>query len=420
MLGGIGGVASAITLKNLNDEKADLLTEKADLKAEVKLATGISSGYKSLNNQVNSAVTASTGMSNAWISLSDDLKSMIDDLQNGVTSAGIIRKIFLTAANTVIKTILTDIDTIKKQMSGVTNIVAEKGQTVGEAAVAAAKGNKIRLNVESTKSSPSGTLSQSLANLAATNTRVRAISNLPTAAVAIQNETLTNTSKVIAKVQSLQGSVGGYADSALPQLNTIQTILTNKEPFDKIKVAVKSLQNESGTLSINSNQVLSFIRNMVTTMNGYFNQLSLVQSAITSQKTQLEAQLFGAQSQEEAAQKNYYWLIALGPFGLIELAAALAAYFAIKSEVDGYHNQINSLNSQISSLDSMSAATGDLSTDIGGVISKVLSVNNAVTFVANDVLNVETDLNSSDAPSVVKILVETAITEVNTLKVDAS
>ena len=64
---------------------------------------------------------------------------MITDLKNGIKSAGQIRTLFLTATNTEIKTVITDIDTIKGQMAGVTSIVAKQGQTVGEALVAAAQ-----------------------------------------------------------------------------------------------------------------------------------------------------------------------------------------------------------------------------------------------------------------------------------------
>lgn len=141
---GVGGeVASAIALKNLNDEKANLLTEEANLTAEVKLATGISNGYQSLANQVTAAVTAATQMSNAWSSLSADLGAMISDLRSGVTNAGTLRTIFLTAANTEIQTVITDITTIKGQLAGVTNIVAAPGQTVGEALVAAAQAHAV-------------------------------------------------------------------------------------------------------------------------------------------------------------------------------------------------------------------------------------------------------------------------------------
>ncbi|MEH2305153.1 HBL/NHE enterotoxin family protein [Nostoc sp.] len=137
---GVGGeVASAITLKSLNDQKATLLTEESTLTAEVKLATGISSGYQSLLNQVKSAVDAATQMENAWEFLSSDLGSMISDLQNGVQNAGQIRTLFLTAANTEVQTVIRDINTIKGQMDGVQIIVAKSGQTVGEALVAAAQ-----------------------------------------------------------------------------------------------------------------------------------------------------------------------------------------------------------------------------------------------------------------------------------------
>ncbi|HHI92325.1 MAG TPA: hypothetical protein ENK04_02250 [Gammaproteobacteria bacterium] len=140
VIAGVGGeVASAITLKNLNDEKAKLLTEKSTLTAEVKLATGVSSSYQSLATQVKNAVDAATQMENAWEFLSSDLGSMITDLKNGIQNAGQIRTLFLTATNTEIKTVITDIDTIKGQMAGVTTIVAKQGQTVGEALVAAAQ-----------------------------------------------------------------------------------------------------------------------------------------------------------------------------------------------------------------------------------------------------------------------------------------
>jgi len=140
LAGGIAGeVASAITLRNLNDAKANLLTEEATLTAEVKLATGIGSAYQSLSSQVSNAVTAATQMANAWSSLASDLGSLISDLQNGITTTALARQIFLTAANTEVQTVITDINTIKGQLAGVTNVVPRPGQTVGQALVAAAQ-----------------------------------------------------------------------------------------------------------------------------------------------------------------------------------------------------------------------------------------------------------------------------------------
>ena len=137
---GVGGeVASAITLKNLNDQKAHLLKQKDSLKAEVHLAQGISSGYQSLSTQLGNAITAAQGMANAWNSIDSDLGSLVSDLQNGVTNAGAARTLFLTAANSVVKTVVADISTIKTQMAGVNTISVPAGETVGDALVAAAK-----------------------------------------------------------------------------------------------------------------------------------------------------------------------------------------------------------------------------------------------------------------------------------------
>ncbi|MCU7879993.1 MAG: alpha-helical pore-forming toxin family protein [Candidatus Thiodiazotropha sp. (ex Lucinoma aequizonata)] len=133
---GIGGeVASAVTLEKLYSTKATLLTQKADLNAEVKLATSIGSAYNNFNTQVKVGVTASTQMINAWRFLSSDLGNLADDLDKGVKSAGDIRTLYLKAANSVISGkngIDTDINTIKHQMTGVQSKVAPEGVHIGD------------------------------------------------------------------------------------------------------------------------------------------------------------------------------------------------------------------------------------------------------------------------------------------------
>ena len=139
VVAGVGGeVGSAVALAGLNNQKAALLRDEAKMTDEVKLASGISSGYQSLLGQVKSAVDAASAMTNAWNSLGADIGSLIADLKNGIQNAGTIRTIFLTAANGVAQTVLTDVQTIKQQLAGATTIVAKPGQTVSDAILAAA------------------------------------------------------------------------------------------------------------------------------------------------------------------------------------------------------------------------------------------------------------------------------------------
>ncbi len=114
-----GSVASAITLKNLYQQKADLLKQRSTLNSEVSLVTGISGAYSQLGNQAAQAMSATTQMKNAWVSLSSDLDTLSNNLKSGIMSTDVIRELFLTAANQTIPTILQDVDIIKQQMAGV-------------------------------------------------------------------------------------------------------------------------------------------------------------------------------------------------------------------------------------------------------------------------------------------------------------
>lgn len=430
---GIGGeIASALTLKNLNNEKATLLTQQANLKAEVKLATGISSGYQALKNQVRSAVTAASSMSNAWLSLSADLGSLINDLEKGIKNAGVLRELFLTAANTTIKTVIADIKTIKTQMAGVQDIVAEKGQTVGDAIVNAVQEKRVALAAAPAKmlvkdwrrfllrADGAGVLSQSVENLNVAEGHIRSITNLPGSAQRIQNQSLANFPLIITNIQALQSKVGVFVNSTNPELKTIEAMLTSNQSLEDIKTAVEKLCDEASALTASATQALTTIRQLISTMYGYFNQLASIQKGLTSQRTNLEGQLGEAQGRENAAKQKYYYLIALGPFGLIGLVVALALYEHIKSEVNGYERQISGLNSQISSLNVLKKTTGQLGNEFRNVISKVTSVKNTVSFVSNDILQIRSDMALGETRIVIEIAIKAAKTEMKILSIDAS
>lgn len=131
LITGAGGEAgSAVALVGLCNQRAKLLDEESVLKAEVKLALGIKSAYQALSDKVNASVEAATQMQSAWEFLEAGLGSMITELNNGITDSGVLRRLFLNAANGIVGTLLTDINTIKNQMDGVVVKKAAPGQTV--------------------------------------------------------------------------------------------------------------------------------------------------------------------------------------------------------------------------------------------------------------------------------------------------
>lgn len=131
-VGFVGAAGSAAGLITLYDAKADLLRRQADLKEEVKLALGLQAGYNSLFGQVSSAVTACSNMSNAWSSLSSDLQKLIAGLDRGDNpdTSDAVRRLLLGAATQEVQTVLSDVSTIKQQLAGVQQIVAQPGQLI--------------------------------------------------------------------------------------------------------------------------------------------------------------------------------------------------------------------------------------------------------------------------------------------------
>lgn len=135
LVGTAGTVASALTLKGLYDAKASVLQQKSSLTSEVNLAEGIKSGYSSLGFGASEAVTATSQMKNAWVSINSDLDNLSLNLQNGIISTDSVRQLFLTAANETIPFILEDVSLIKQQMAGVNVSVSAEDMNVGEYAV---------------------------------------------------------------------------------------------------------------------------------------------------------------------------------------------------------------------------------------------------------------------------------------------
>ena len=133
MVAGAAGItAGAIVLAKSLDARDGLYRKKSTLKSEVKIASAISHGYAGLKNQAANAVTAATQMGNAWDALTGDLGSLAYDLNKGIISADAVRQLWLTAADTTVKTVITDVRTIKAQMAGVSPLSVPQGATISD------------------------------------------------------------------------------------------------------------------------------------------------------------------------------------------------------------------------------------------------------------------------------------------------
>ncbi|MDB9390218.1 hypothetical protein [Microcystis aeruginosa] len=266
----------------------------------------------------------------------------------------------------------------------------------------------------------SGLLSQSVANLTAAEQQVTSISGLSEAAQQIQSESSTAITKLIPQIQAMQQAINSFVQTAIPQLENTNTMISNNQPLSQIKTMIAVLQNEVSSLKSNVDDISSQNHSVSSLVFGYFNQLATIESSLTEQITSLQGQLGNAQSEEDAAKKKYLYLIALGSFGLIGLSVAPGLYLKWKSDVNSYESETSSLNAQINSFNTLKSNCQLMATDLQGVTTKISSVQNSVDLLASEILTINSDLDSESILSVIGLKVNAAITEVNTLGIDAS
>ena len=129
-VGAAGEAASIIAYEKLGKQLKHLFDEESTLKTEIKLLTSINGAFDILKDKANVAAQAADQMSSAWKFLAGDLNTLSEDLKKGETSVGAIQTLFLTAANNLIPSVLDDVSTIKKQMTGVVVDPGKPGESL--------------------------------------------------------------------------------------------------------------------------------------------------------------------------------------------------------------------------------------------------------------------------------------------------
>lgn len=262
----------------------------------------------------------------------------------------------------------------------------------------------------------SGLLSQTLTNLNTAEKQIVALGGLPPQVRKIQTESEAAISPMILNVQTIQKEVANFVQFALPELNNIKT----DQPIALIKGKIAEIKNKANTLKSTVDEMSSQIKSVQSQVIGYFDQLAVVESDLTKMMTTLQAQLDNAECEEKAAKKKYYYLIALGPFGLIGLSVALGLYLKWQSDVNEYESQISSLNVQINIFNSMKSICILMGKDFQEVVTRISDIRNMIDFIIGDILTIDSDLDSGSLLSVVMIKIHAAITEITTMGVDAS
>lgn len=265
-----------------------------------------------------------------------------------------------------------------------------------------------------------GILSQTMANLSSTEQHINAIGGLPPDAASIQSQSVSLIGEIIPELQALQKQVLSYVEHAQSQLNQIESQLANNMPLELVLQQIKALQVDSSSIK---SSVDSQVTKIVASANQVFefaNPLAAVQSQLRAQTTALQSQMSNARNEEDAIHNRYLYLLALGPFGLIGLAAALGLYLQWKSEADNLEAQWNASNFQIHELAMMMVVTNQLIADFRDLSSRISAVKNTIDFLESDITTIITDTGQAGGRTVIEVYTKAALHQVLALKSETS
>ncbi|RKT10418.1 hypothetical protein B0G69_7807 [Paraburkholderia sp. RAU2J] len=265
-----------------------------------------------------------------------------------------------------------------------------------------------------------GPFSQTLAALNSSVSKLRSIQELPGDAVPIQNSVCNSLIGILKDAAPFQTALLGYTGSAITALNGALADLKKGASPGSIAKTVSDVAATISTYQQSATSLLTQSNAAAALMSSSFTQLAHVEGSIQSQMTTLQAQEGAARGQLAAAQKRYYYLLALGPFGLPGLAAALGLYLKWKSDAAAIQNRINSLSSQIGVLQGLVTACKTLATAEASSLSDLTNLKTAIDDTAADFTVIINDLDQDPSPSVVELRLTTCIAMLGVLQADAS
>ncbi|WP_164712304.1 HBL/NHE enterotoxin family protein [Methylobacterium currus] len=129
-LGGAGLTASSVVLAKLIEAKSGLLTQKSQLEGTVTFLTDFKSTMGTLGSSATTAAQELTNMKNAWDILGGNLGNVVGSIQNASTFSDlpIVVQAYLNTSASQWTTVLGNVTTIQKQMSGVKSVKVEGNQ----------------------------------------------------------------------------------------------------------------------------------------------------------------------------------------------------------------------------------------------------------------------------------------------------
>jgi hypothetical protein len=268
-------------------------------------------------------------------------------------------------------------------------------------------------------SAPTNIVTQALANVIATSQNLATVTGLPAQAASVQTQAVKIANEIVPVVQTLKQQVQLFVQLAGPLLGSALAALDASAP-DQAKPIVVRLQEAATGLAgtaLASSKQLGSARD---SSNGCVGSMSAVQSTLDGDIAAANAERTSRQSEVDSLNKNkYYWLL-LGPFGVIGLGIAIGELVTANNRVAEIETRISALGQQAAQAGKMKIDVQQLSTALSSLAGRLEDLKSSVDFVCADMKLVLKDLGDAQAKATAKAYLLTVQGELATLNAETA
>ena len=265
-----------------------------------------------------------------------------------------------------------------------------------------------------------GLMSQAIANVRLAQGHLAAVTGLPPAASPVQASMAATLATMIPLVESAASAVLGFATAAAQPMDAASAAIGAGDAA-ALKSALLSIQSSMRSAASAVGAADSEVEAAYATLIADNETLANVARNLAAQITLADAEGEAADAEADSLERNkYYWLL-LGPFGLAGLAVCIGMIVDATNKVNGIRQHISELQAQSAQSTKMQADLALLQHDVPNLSSTLLSLKNALGFLGGDITEVVADVgNAATGSSVARAFVMTAQQQLTTLRTDAS
>lgn len=264
-----------------------------------------------------------------------------------------------------------------------------------------------------------GMMSAAIANVRTAQAAATAVTGLPARAAAVQSSMSTT-------IDTMLDHVGGACTTIVAAANSLSAPLDAADAAvdagdgAALKSTLDQMQTQVAAVTDQMTAANSEVKVALEQIINDNHQLAAIGNDLAAEITRAQAEADEASREAEALDQKKWYLLALGPFGLVGLATCIALLVEAGNKVTKLRQQVSGLRGQAAQQTKVQTDLDLLRQEVPTVSNTLLSLQNGLSFIDSDTSAVVADVHKAPGSPIAKAFLLVARHQIQTLATDAS